>query len=296
MSWISALRPLTGMLAAAAVLAWMATGLMLAPLGAVAPIPGPMAITPRDGEVAGIPAVYLPIYQAAADRYHVSWALLAAIHRKESDFSRLRAPSAVGDAVSSGWNGCGAAGPAQFGIVGVPPYHATVTSCPGAASSGAGGAWTRYRDAADGLPRPSGYPQMAGRLSGCEGTRPHGCVYDDVDALGAAAAYLHELGAGPELDARAWTAARAYNGAAVYADVVLVWAREYEAAAANGPFSPQLPDAVLNGAPPVTAGPRALLRADGRAAAPTGAPGAVRGAIAAANEISDRPYRLVHYA
>src|SRR4051812_38632443 len=180
MSWISALRPLTGMLAAAAVLAWMATGLMLAPLGAVAPIPGPMAITPRDGEFAGIPAIYLPIYQAAADRYGVSWALLAAIHRRESDFSRLRAPSAVGDAVSGGWNGCGAAGPAQFGIVGVAPYHATVTQCPGSPRSGAGASWARFRDAARGLARPPEYPQMAGRLPACRGTGPHGCVYDDV--------------------------------------------------------------------------------------------------------------------
>ena len=245
--------------------AWMVTGLLLAPLGAVAPVPGPTAATPRDGEFAGIPAVYLPIYQAAAERYGVSWALLAAIHRQESDFSRLRAPSTVGDAVSGGWNGCGAAGPAQFGIVGVAPYHATVTQCPGSPRSGACGSWAHFRDAARGLARPTEYPQMAGRLPACRDTEPHGCVYDDVDALSAAAAYLHELGARSGLDARAWNAARAYNGAAIYADLVLAWAREYADAAGSSAFAPQLPSAPLSDATTTVPGARAVC-------APTGAP------------------------
>lgn len=97
----------------------LAGGLLLAVV--VAPVlsllggaPGPLTAAPG-GAVAGIPAAYLPIYRAAADHYGVSWALLAALHRKETDFSRLRAPNAHGDAVSGGWNGCGAAGPAQFG-------------------------------------------------------------------------------------------------------------------------------------------------------------------------------------
>jgi hypothetical protein len=136
---------------------------------------------------------------------------------------------------------------------------------------------------------------MAGVLPGCRDTEPHGCVYDDVDALAAAAAYLHDLGAGPSLDANAWRAARAYNGAAVYADLVLAWARQYETAAGALPFSPQLPSTALNDTVPAVPGPRAVLRANGRAAAPADAPVAVRRAIGAANAISDRPYRLVHY-
>jgi hypothetical protein len=169
-------RPLS-MSALAALLAALAIGLaVLAPLLSLFGVaPGPLSAPQEPGrEVAGIPTVYLPIYQAAAQRYHVSWALLAAIHRKETDFSRLRAPNARGDAVSSGFNGCGAAGPAQFGVVGVAPYHATVTSCPGSPSVGAGGTWRRYRDAAHGLRRPASYPQMAGQLPACAGTAPHG--------------------------------------------------------------------------------------------------------------------------
>jgi hypothetical protein len=287
-------RPLS-MSALAALLAALAIGLaVLAPLLSLFGVaPGPLSAPQEPGrEVAGIPTVYLPIYQAAAQRYHVSWALLAAIHRKETDFSRLRAPNARGDAVSSGFNGCGAAGPAQFGVVGVAPYHATVTSCPGSPSVGAGGTWRRYRDAAHGLRRPASYPQMAGQLPACAGTAPHGCVYDDVDALAAAESYLHDLGAGPELDQRAWNAARAYNGAGVYADVVLAWAHQYDEQATSA-LAPPAPGAQLLAAP--VAGSRAVLRQDGLAAAPQDAPQAVRDAVAAANAISDRPYRLVHY-
>jgi hypothetical protein len=47
---------------------------------------------------------------------------------------------------------------------------------------------------------------------------------------------------------------------------------------------------VTGGAVPVTAGPRARLLADGRAAAPVGAPPAVTGIIAAGNEIAGKPY------
>lgn len=106
-------RPLAHLVVAVLVVGWLAIGVLLAPIGIVSPGPGPLSAAPAPtGDVAGIPAVYLPIYRAAADRHRVSWALLAAIHRKESDFSRLRAPSTRGDAVSNGWNGCGAAGPA----------------------------------------------------------------------------------------------------------------------------------------------------------------------------------------
>jgi hypothetical protein len=245
---------------------------------------------PPAGAVGEIPPVYVPVYHAAAEAYGVPWLLLAAIHKQETDFSRLRVRGAAGDAVSSGWNGCGAAGPMQFGIVGVAPYRGTAPSCGALTGTGAGNIWRRYRDAHRRLPRrarPNDYPQMRSQLRGCARVPArHGCVYDDVDAIAAAAAYLHDLGAGPVLDRRAWRAAQRYNGAAAYADAVMSSARRWEAMAVD--------DFALTDAPTVP-GVRARLGRDGRARAPRHAPSEVKRAIAAANAISDRPYLLRHY-
>jgi hypothetical protein len=238
----------------------------------------------------GVASIYAPVYRAAADAYGIPSLLLAAIHAQESDFSRLRIDGIDGDAVSRGWNACGAAGPMQFGIVGVPPYNATAPNCGALTGTGAGNGWLRYRDAFRRLPkkaRPRRYPQMRSRLVSCKKVPPsQGCVYDDVDAIAGAAAYLHDLGAGPDLDDRAWRAAQRYNGSAAYADAVLARARAWEAQAGD--------DLTLSD--PITVpGARARLGADGLARAPKNAPAAVRRAIVAANRISDRPYRLVHF-
>jgi hypothetical protein len=73
---------------------------------------------------ADIPASYLALYQTAARRCPgLSWSVLAAIGKVESDHARSRLPG-----VRSGWNTAGAAGPMQFGI-GV---------------GRAGNAWARY--------------------------------------------------------------------------------------------------------------------------------------------------------
>jgi hypothetical protein len=73
---------------------------------------------------ADIPTGYLPLYQRAASRCPgLSWSVLAAIGKVESDHGRSRLPG-----VRSGWNTAGAAGPMQFGI-GV---------------GRAGNAWARY--------------------------------------------------------------------------------------------------------------------------------------------------------
>ena len=73
---------------------------------------------------ADIPAGYLRQYQQAARRCHrLSWAVLAAIGKLESDHGRARLPG-----VRSGWNAAGAAGPMQFGI----------------GKGRAGNAWARY--------------------------------------------------------------------------------------------------------------------------------------------------------
>lgn len=227
-----------------------------------------------------IPAQLLPAYRASAIAYRVNWLLLAAIHERETQFSTL---DALG--VRIGWNGCGAAGPMQFGIVGVPPYRATAPDCGALTGTGAGNTWARYRDARDKVDFPTGTNED--RPPACsEVPSKHGCVYADADAIAAAAAYLHDLGAGPELDARAWRAAQRYNGAAAYADAVLARARAWEAELANG---------ISDAAAPTTPGARARLGPDGLARAPENAPPEVRRAIAAANAISDRPYLLRHY-
>jgi hypothetical protein len=79
---------------------------------------------PSRAATADIPAGYLRLYQSAARRCPgLSWAVLAAVGKVESDHGRARLPG-----VRSGWNHAGAAGPMQFGI-GV---------------GRAGNAWARY--------------------------------------------------------------------------------------------------------------------------------------------------------
>jgi hypothetical protein len=69
--------------------------------------PGPSRVA-----IADIPAGYLRLYQQAARRCRgLSWAVLAAVGKVESDHGRTPLPG-----VRSGWNRAGAAGPMQFGI------------------------------------------------------------------------------------------------------------------------------------------------------------------------------------
>jgi hypothetical protein len=68
--------------------------------------------TPSRAALADIPAGYLRTYQAAAGHCPgLSWTVLAAIGKVESDHGRAPLPG-----VRSGWNHAGAAGPMQFGI------------------------------------------------------------------------------------------------------------------------------------------------------------------------------------
>jgi hypothetical protein len=79
---------------------------------------------PSPAARADIPTTYLQLYRRAAPRCPgLSWAVLAAVGKVESDHGRTRLPG-----VRSGWNTAGAAGPMQFGI-GV---------------GRAGNAWARY--------------------------------------------------------------------------------------------------------------------------------------------------------
>jgi hypothetical protein len=127
------------------------------------------------GTADGIPAVYAPMYQAAASAYDVDPYLLAALHKTESDYSQD--PSAFTP------NSAGAIGAMQF-------LPAT---------------WAKYSNAYRPIAaqRPSHYPHMCA---------PHGCITDDYDSIAAAADYLRELGADANLDQRTLNALIDYKG------------------------------------------------------------------------------------
>jgi hypothetical protein len=88
-------------------------GLIESPARA-APARKPAVRQPASTRVAtaDIPAGYLRLYRHAAGRCPgLSWTILAAIGKVESDHGRARLPG-----VRAGWNPAGAAGPMQFGI------------------------------------------------------------------------------------------------------------------------------------------------------------------------------------
>jgi hypothetical protein len=92
---------------------------------------------PSRAATADIPPGYLRQYRSAVRRCAgLSWAVLAAVGKVESDHGRARLPG-----VRSGWNAAGAAGPMQFGI-GV---------------GRAGNAWARYGGDFDRDGHPSVY-------------------------------------------------------------------------------------------------------------------------------------------
>jgi hypothetical protein len=135
---------------------------LLEPPAQAAPARRPAAgqPTPSRAAVADIPAGYLRLYRTAGARYRISWSVLAAIGKVESDHGRLRLPG-----VRSGLNRyrdrqgrlrrC-CAGPMQFNLTDGPPST-----------------WARY-----------------GR----------GNVYDPADAIPAAARKLAADGARRDLD------------------------------------------------------------------------------------------------
>jgi hypothetical protein len=258
-------------LARAALAALLAVlGLIALVVGMVALIAGqsggPGAISP-----AGLPAgarPFLRIYADAAAVYRVSPFLLMAVHENETDFSRSTLPG-----VRSGVNFAGCcAGPMQFSVAGT-------------AFGGSGGTWAAYRDASRRarLARPPSYP---GRV-----IAPHPSVYDSYDAIYAAAAYFHALGAGPRLDSRTYWALLSYTGVP---PASIPYARyDYERALELERIASQ--SQVRAGQVPLVPGTRARLLPNGLAAAPLAAPAAVKGMVAAANEISGRPYLLRHY-
>jgi len=125
-------------------------------------------------------AGFLPLYREAARSFGVSWRLIASIHRQETAFSTV-------ESTYHGLNDFGCcAGPMQFNVTNGPPST-----------------WELYRDSFRRAKRPRSYPHR---------TRHHPSIYDDFDAIMAAAALLSDAGASEALDGASWSAAYAYYG------------------------------------------------------------------------------------
>jgi hypothetical protein len=259
------------LLARAALAALLGVLLLIALVAGLATLLAGQAGPPGVISPAGLPAgarPFLRIYEDAAAVYRVNPFLLMAVHENETNFSLSTLPG-----VHSGVNFAGCcAGPMQFYVTGT-------------AFGGSGGTWAAYRNGyrRARLARPASYP---GRVSS-----PHPSVYDSYDAIYAAASYFQALGASPRLDSRTYQALLSYTGVP---PASIPYARhDYERALELERIASQ--SRVQAGPVPLVAGARARLLPNGLAAAPLAAPPAVKGLIAAANEISDRPYLLVHY-
>jgi hypothetical protein len=136
---------------------------------------------------------FYPIYSVAQSTFGVNWLLIASIHEQESAFST--APSTYHGLNFAGC--CG--GPMQFNVTNGP-----VTTWDMVSNS--------YRDGA----RPAAYDHATAR---------HPSIYDDFDAIMAAAHLLSADGATLSLEGSAWGAAYDYYGhdaaGVTYADQVL---------------------------------------------------------------------------
>ena len=142
---------------------------------------------------AGWEAGFYGLYDTASRTFGVNWLLLASIHKQETAFS-------TNATTYHGLNFAGCCGgPMQFNVTNGP-----VTT------------WMLVRDSYRYAMRPAAYNHPTTR---------HPSIYDDFDALMAAARLLAADGAGPNLDGSAWLAAYDYYGhdptGVTYADQVL---------------------------------------------------------------------------
>jgi hypothetical protein len=123
---------------------------------------------------------FYDIYATAQKTFGVNWLLIASVHKQETAFS-------THPTTYHGLNFARCcAGPMQFNV-----------------TNGPSTTWSRYRDSGARAARPATYPHQ---------TAKHPSVYDDYDAIMAAAALLRDSGAGRNLDASAWRAAYDYYG------------------------------------------------------------------------------------
>jgi hypothetical protein len=140
---------------------------------------------------------FYPIYATAQRTFGVNWLLIASIHRQESAFST--APTTYHGLNFAGC--CG--GPMQFNVT-------------NGGERGAGSTWELVSDSYIYGRRPAVYDHM---------TATHPSIYDDFDAIMAAAHLLSADGAEYALNGAAWDAAYDYYGhdatGVSYADEVL---------------------------------------------------------------------------
>jgi hypothetical protein len=164
-----------------------------------APAAAAPAPRPRRATWAEWTRLFRPLYASGDRAFGVSWLLLAAVHKQETGFS-----TAAGTYRGLNFAGC-CAGPMQFNV-----------------TNGRTSTWDRFARAFRAAPRPASYPHVA---------RSHPSVYDDFDAMMAAARLLRHSGATRALDGRAWQAAYDYYGhdafGVSYADVVVARARNW---------------------------------------------------------------------
>ncbi|HUB36573.1 MAG TPA: hypothetical protein VL972_07090 [Solirubrobacteraceae bacterium] len=139
---------------------------------------------------------FYPIYATAQRTFGVSWLLIASIHDQESAFS-----TAPGTYHGLNFAGC-CGGPMQFNVRN--------------GGAGAPSTWNLVSDSYRYGVRPAAYDHP---------TATHPSIYDDFDAVMAAAHLLSADGAGMALDGSAWDAAYDYYGhdaaGVTYADQVL---------------------------------------------------------------------------
>jgi len=125
-------------------------------------------------------AGFYPLYDRAQKAFGVNWLLLASIHRQETAFS-------THPTTYRGLNFARCcAGPMQFNV-----------------TNGPSTTWDRFNSAYKQAERPASYPNMRAK---------HPSVYDDFDAMMAAASLLKSSGASSALDGTAWMAAFDYYG------------------------------------------------------------------------------------
>lgn len=136
---------------------------------------------------------FYPIYATAQSTFGVNWLLIASIHRQESAFS-----TAPGTYHGLNFAHC-CGGPMQFNV-----------------TNGQVSTWDLVADSYEDAKRPSHYDHE---------TATHPSIYDDFDAIMAAAHLLSADGAEYALDDSAWWAAYDYYGhdasGVAYADEVL---------------------------------------------------------------------------
>ena len=141
---------------------------------------------------------FYPIYAVAQRTFGVNWLLIASIHKQESAFSSD--PTTYHGLNFAGC--CG--GPMQFNVTN------------GGRGTGSGSTWDLVSDSYLYGKRPAAYDHM---------TATHPSIYDDFDAVMAAAHLLSADGAEYALNGAAWDAAYDYYGhdatGVSYADQVL---------------------------------------------------------------------------